>query len=244
MKFLFSAIASLALIAPSARAQDAPELLSAFLKVDQPVSAQVVVVIPPPDIEKYISKVEQAAQKDPKWFLEQSKNTPPGVPLPYHEKIGLNQQEYDDYLALWAKREIKAVEEVNLMLRKSYDGRWNILASGSAAPISSLRFSAQDDNWKSTNGVMTRLDDVKNDEKSIFGAWSGKEWRFEEETSFSKIKENLSIGITADKKFYLLAYRGQEMSSTGSRLLDKSVVIRVSAPPAPAPSPATPSNKR
>ncbi|MFM2221666.1 MAG: hypothetical protein RLZZ553_1414 [Verrucomicrobiota bacterium] len=236
MKYLLSRIAALAFAGTFACGQDAPELLTAFLKVDQPVRAEIVVVIPPSDIEKYISKVEQAAQKDPKWFAEYSKNTNPGVPLPFHEKLGITKQEYDEYLALWAKRELKPAQEVSLLLRKGSDQRWNIVASDSAAVVSSLRYSSQDDQWKSTNGIMSRLDDIKADANSILGEWSGKEWRFEEETSLSKIKENLAIGQTGDKKYHLIVYRAQELTSTGTRLLDKNIVIRVPAVVAVAPS--------
>jgi hypothetical protein len=240
MKHLLSRIAVFAFAGTFAHGQDAPEMLTAFLKVDQPVRADIVVVMPPPDIEKYISKVEQAAQKDPQWFTEYSKNTNPGVPLPFHEKLGITKQEYDEYLALWEKRELKPVQEISLLLRKGSDGRWNIIGSGPAAVVSSLRYSAQDDNWKSTNGIMTRLDDIKADANSILGEWSGKEWRFEEETSLSKIKENFAIGLTGDKKYHLIVYRAQELTSTGTRLLDKNIVIRIPAAVATAPAPATP----
>lgn len=237
MKSLLSRIAAFVFAGTFAQAQDAPEMLTAFLKVDQPVRAEIVVVMPPPDIEKYISKVEQAAQKDPQWFAEYSKNTNPGVPLPFHEKLGITKQEYDEYLALWAKRELKPAQEISLMLRKGSDGRWNIIGSGAAAVVSSLRYSGQEDNWKSTNGIMIRLDDIKADASSILGEWTGKEWRFEEETSLSKIKENFAIGLTGDKKYHLIVYRAQELTSTGTRLLDKNIVIRIPAAVATTPAP-------
>jgi len=236
MNHPFLRICALVLTGTFVHAQDAPEMLTALLKVDQPVRAEIVVVMPPPDIEKYISKVEQAAQKDPDWFTEYSKNTNPGVPLPFHEKLGITKQEYDEYLALWAKRELKPAQEISLLLRKSSDGRWNIIGSGAAAVVSSLRYSAQDDNWKSTNGIMSRLDDIRADANSILGAWTGKEWRFEEETSLSKIKENFAIGLTSDKKHHLIVYRAQELTTTGTRLLDKNIVIRIPASVAAAPS--------
>lgn len=245
MKHLLSRIAPLLLLGTFTHAEDAPELFKGLLKIDQPLRAEVVVVLPPPDIEKYITKVEQEAQKDPKWFTEYSKNTNPGIPLPYHEKLGLTRQEYDEYLALWAKRELKAAAEVNLMLRKGSDGRWNIMSTGAAGPIASLRYSDKDDNWKSTNGIMTRLDDINADANSILGAWTGKEWRFEEETSLSKIKENFAIGMTGDKKYHLIVYRAQEMTATGTRLLDKNLVLRIpAAPPATGTAPKTSTTKK
>lgn len=242
MKYLISRTAFVAILCSSAWGQEVPALLKSFLKLDQPVRAEAIVVLPPPEIAKYISKVEQAAAKDKKWFAEYSKDTKPGVPLPYHEKLGLTKEEYDEYLALWAKREFKVAQEITLLLRRGSEGRWNIIASGNAGAISSLRYSEKDDNWKSTNGIMTRLDDVNADPMTILGAWTGKEWRFEEETTLSKLKENFAIGITADNKYHLLVYRAQEMTSNGTRLLDKNLVVRianaapVAKPPEKAPT--------
>jgi hypothetical protein len=215
-------------------ANDAPAIFQKVLKPDQPTEAEIVVVLPPAEIEKYITKVEQSAQKDPQWFAEYSQKAKPGVPLPYHEKIGLTPQEYEEYLAHWAKREIKAAESVKLMLRKGSDGRWSIAATGPAGVISSLRFSEKEDQWKSPNGTLSRLPDIEADPQSILGAWNGKEWRFEEETSLSKIKENFAIGLTVDKKYHFLVYRAQEMTPSGTRLLDQNLVIRIPAATEPA----------
>lgn len=255
MKQLLFRIVPFLTLATSAWGQEVPALFKDILKPEQPVRAEIIVVLPPPEIEKYISKVEQTAQKDPAWFTEYSKNTNPGIPLPYHEKLGLTKQEYDEYIALWAKREFKAAQEVTLLLRKGSEGRWNIIASGAAGAISTLRYAEKEDNWKSPNGILTRLPDINADPSSILGAWTGKEWRFEEETSLSKLKENVAIGLTADKKYHLIVYRAQELTATGTRLLDKNLVVRVpvtagtaiktTAPAKPLPTkPATPSTPK
>lgn len=249
MKHLISRTALVAILSSYAWGQEVPALLKGFLKLDQPVRAEAIVVLPPPEIAKYIGKVEQAAAKDQKWFQEYSKDTKPGIPLPFHEKLGLTKEEYDEYLALWAKREFKVAQEITLLLRKGSEGRWNIIASGAAGAVSTLRYSDKDDNWKSTNGIMTSIPDIKADPLSILGAWTGKEWRFEEETSLSKLKENFAIGITADNKYHLLVYRAQEMTTNGTRLLDKNLVVRVpnttpgTKPTTPTTKPTTPGAK-
>ena len=59
---------------------------------------------------------------------------------------------------------------------------------------------------------------------------SGPEWKFQEETSLGKTKENFAIGKMADGKTGLLVYRMQEVSSTGRLLYDKSLVVRFGLP--------------
>ncbi len=200
-----------------------------YLPEGKLVKGATTVVVPPAELDKYVAMVEQAAQKDPDWFAEHSKKASPGVPLPYDPKLGLTEEQYKEYLDLWSKREFKSVDPVILQLKKAGDGRWNINAAvpgGGSSPISTLKYDPEKDIFVSPNGTLERLDDVDADKNSILGAWTGHEWKLEEETSLGKTKENFAIGKTGDGKFGLLIYRMQEVSSEGTRLYDKSLVIR------------------
>lgn len=246
-----------------ASAADVPKVFAGLFEKDVPVRGQIGVVLPPEEINQYVAKVEQAAKKDPTWFREFSTTSKPGAPLPYSEKLGLTKEEYDKYLQLWTKREFKPQADVILTLRQSTSAsgeKWNILGMGGgengAQVISTLRYSPKEDLFTSPNGQMKRLDDINADAESILGAWTGHEWKFEETTTLARTKENFAIGQYSDKKYGLIVYRVQEISTEGSRLQDKSLVIRfplgkagqvpenaqrpAGAPgkPAPAPAPA------
>ena len=67
------------------------------------------------------------------------------------------------------------------------------------------------------------------EERSILGAWAGKEWRYVSNGEFISTKENLALGSYKDGKHCLLVYRLQE-STSGRRLADKSLLIRFSPP--------------
>jgi hypothetical protein len=205
---------------------EVPKVFKGLLEKDVPVRASIGIVVPPPEIEKYIAKVEASARKNKEWFAEYSKASKPGAPLPFHENLGLTKEEYEDYLALWAKRDFKSTEEVMLVLRETFGKTWSLTATGEAGIISTLRYDPENDVLRSPNGELKRLEDIKAEDTSILGAWSGYEWRFEEETGLGKIRENFAIGRFDDKEFGLVVYRVQEISSEGSRLLDKSLVLR------------------
>ena len=82
---------------------------------------------------------------------------------------------------------------------------------------------------------------IKADSSSILGAWSGLEWKFEEETGLGKTKENFALGRFSDNKYGIIVYRAQELSTEGTKLLDKSLVVRFplgKAGQAKAPAPA------
>ncbi|MBK1826136.1 hypothetical protein [Haloferula rosea] len=221
---------SLSIVAASvmmsvAYAAEVPEVLN-YLPQNQFVKGATTVVVPPKELDKYVAIVEKAAQKDPEWFKEHSKKSAPGIPLPYDPKLGLTEEQYKEYLALWEKREFKAVEPVVLQLKEAGKGFWSIVTVGGAHPITTLKYDAAKDVFVSPNGTLERLEDVDADKHSILGAWTGHEWKFSEETSLGSTKENFAIGKTGDGKFGLLVYRMQEVSSEGTRLYDKSLVIR------------------
>lgn len=224
MKSIFAF--AFALVAPVLAADEAPKILSEFLIPKALIRGEVVQVVPPKELDKYVLKVEEAARKNPEWFREHASTAKPGVPLPFDEKLGLTKEEYDEYLKLWGKREFKGTEAVAIRLSSGSDGRWSVVAGGRAQVLSTLKYDAKADVFKSPNGELTRIEDVNADANSTLGAWTGKEWKFEEKTTLGTTKENFAIGKTGDKKFGLLIYRLQEVSEQGSRLADEGLVVR------------------
>ena len=224
---IFRSIACLIASASLSLAQEEmPKIFEGLLIKDKPLIAQVGMVVPPAEIDKYVAKVSASARKNAEWFKEFSAKAKPGVPLPYHENLGLTKEEYDEYLKLWNQREFKATEEVQLLLRESSDKSWTISATGSASTLATLRYHPASDTFRSPNGKLARLEDINAPADSILGAWKGREWRFSEETSLGSTKENIALGSTADGKHGMLVYRVQELTASGTRLLDKSLVIR------------------
>ncbi len=224
MKFHAPLIA-LSLIA-SVRAAEAPKVFAGLFEQDVPVKGQIGMVLPPKEIDKYVAKVESAARKDTKWFREYTKQSKPGVPLPFHERLGLTKEEYAEYVALWNQRDFKPMADTMLLLRQGTGGVWSVTATGDASSISTLRYDEKTDVFRSPNGDLKRIADIKADATTILGEWSGLEWKFEEETSLGKTKENVAFGRFAGNKYGLIVYRVQELSTEGTRLLDKSLVVR------------------
>lgn len=225
MKPLKTLIA-LAIIINQATAAEVPDIFKGLLEPNVPKRGQIGMVIPSPEIDKLVAKVETAARKDPKWFREFSAKSKPGIPLPFDERLGLTRQEYTEYLALWEKRTFKPMEDVTLVLRPSSGDSWTITATGEASMISTLRFQPKEDVFRSPNGNLKRIEDINAEASSILGEWTGREWKFEEETTLGKTKENFAIGRFTKKPYGLLVYRAQETSTQGTRLLDRSLVLR------------------
>jgi hypothetical protein len=222
---LYAPFVALSLVT-SLTAAEVPKIFTGYFEQNVPVKAQIGKVLPPPEIDKFIDKLQIAERKDPKWFREYSSQFKTGTPQAYDARLGLTQAEYDEYIALWNKRQFRPVEDVTLMLRQGSNDTWTLVSTGGASAFSTLRYSAKEDTFRSPNGVLKRAKDIQSDASGVLGEWTGAEWEFEEETGLGKTKENFAIGQFADRKFGILVYRAQEMSTGGSRLLDKSIVVR------------------
>ncbi len=221
----------------SAFASDLPKVFTGLFEKGVPMKGELGVVMPPPEIEKFIGKVADSARKDPEWYKEYSKNTKPGIPLPYDAKLGLTKEEYDEYIKIWGKREFKVADEVQMMLKENANGSWTLIATGEGGAISTLQYQPKTDVFHSPDGDLKRIEDVNADPQSVLGGWTGFEWKFEEETGLGKTKENFALGKMAGGKYGLVIFRAHEVSSEGTPLMDKALVIRfpLGAKPAAAP---------
>ncbi len=222
----FLALSFLMLSPAGAFAQTlAPQIFTGFIEPNKLYEGERVVVTPPEEIQKYVDLVKDGAKKNPEWYEEYSKNAKPGVPLPFHKNLNLTDEQYQEYLALWGKREFKVLEKVGVLLEQRR-GKWSFRLSGTGAMISLLRYDEKEDVFRSTNGVMKRIEDIDAAAETILGEWKGVEWRFEEETPLGKTKENLALGKSADGKFGFLVYRLQDITANNTVLEDVSRVIR------------------
>lgn len=213
----------------SAADNKVPEILAAYFDKGKTVSGEVGAIMPPEEINKYIAKVKAASKANPEWYAAYAKVAKPGIPLPWHENLGLTKEDYEAYLKLWDQRQFKAMQQVVIRLEEPNPNEWMIRVSGVGMTISLLRYNPETGNFKSPNGELKRIEDIVAEERSILGAWTGKEWRYENNSEFISTKENLAMGSYKDGKHCLLIYRLQE-STAGRRLADKSLVIRFSPP--------------
>lgn len=214
----------------SLQAGEMPEALAKHFDAEKPVKAEIFMVVPPQEFEKFVQKLSEAAQKDPEWFNAHIENTPNGSPIPeYDEKLGMSQDEYDKYVKLWDEREAKRLSQTALMVTEVADGNWKLNATGEASSLSLLSFDTETNSFNSPNGELESIADIKAPKNSLLGAWTGKEWRYQSENSLTKMKENFALGTSEDGKYSILVYRLQEVSSKGSPLFDRSLVIRFAA---------------
>ena len=205
--------------------EKAPELLTAYLPVDKVVKGNLIAVVPPEEIKVYTDQMELAAKEDREWYDNYASNSKPGVPLPFHEKLGLTKGDYQKYLDLWKKRKKKIIQPLELRLEALGDS-WMIRFASKNMDLTLLRYNAKDDTFEGVGGKMARKDDIDSDPETILGAWTGQEWKFQKENLLGVTKEHFAIGKEKDGKHGLMIYRLQNINRKGVHLAYENLVIR------------------
>ncbi len=222
------ALASVASIS-AIQAASPPKQLGAYLEENKTVRGEVVKLDVPVEFVKFELELKKAKIKDPKWFAEHMKKSGKNATIPtFHKKLGISKADYDKYLKIWNKRTYKKVDKGDVLLRLTEEskGNWVINVSGKGMPISLITYNAKDDSFKSSNGVLKRIEDINSPADSIYRAWKGHEWRYFNSSAIVKTKENIAIGRTADTRYGILIYSLQEISGEGTPLADDLMIIR------------------
>lgn len=213
----------------NASAANPPKQLGAYLEKDKTVRGEVVQLDVPAEFRKFEIILIKAKEKDPKWFKEHVAKSGENSTIPiYHEKLGITKAEYDKYIKIWNQRKYKKVKngDIQLTLREDSDKNWVISVTGLGMPISLIKYVPGEDAFKSSNGVMKRIEDINSPADSIYRAWKGHEWRYFKESPLLKVKENIAIGRTADTRYGMLIYSLQEVTAEGTPLADRLMIIR------------------
>jgi len=203
----------------------APELLTAYLPADKVVKGNIIAVLPPEEIKEYVDLVNAAAEENPEWYADFAGNAKPGVPLPFHENLGLTKEQYQKYRELWRKRIHKIIQPIELRL-EALGGSWMIRFAAKDVDLTLLRYNTKDDVFDGIGGKMERIKDIEADPETILGAWTGQEWKFQKENLLGRTKENFAIGKEKDGKHGLMVYRLQNINRKGEFLAYETLLIR------------------
>lgn len=223
-------IAGFVCISVSAFSQEKNVLLD-YLTLNKPVKAEIITVETDPGMAIYGNLIKKAKEKDPEWFAKHQTEAPAGMPLPYHEKL-MSKEDYEGYLETWAKRKIVPKKGQNGkpiwldVILMEEDGLYSIFVQDT--PISLLEYDAKKNEFDSSEGKLTFLEDIKAPKESALGVWSGTEWKFKEEKKLYTTKLNFAIGRMKDKyiEYGLLIYRYQRIDSKNQYLANESIVLR------------------
>ncbi len=145
-----------------------------------PLRVDVMALAAPLRANELAERLQAAARANPNWWLEHTRNAPPGEPLPYDSRMRLSAAEYQEFLELSKKLTVLKKGEARLSISHKEDGVY-ILHGGQTLPdFTGIAIDLKNDQVHTPFGVLTERSDVEISEGSAIGPWMGVEWQFSE----------------------------------------------------------------
>lgn len=163
----------------------------------------------PPESEKIARKMSIASKKNPAWIRKyvENLNLKPGEALPYHENLGISQSEYQLFVSLSGKLELKKLDDVSLKVNK-IDSRYSILIEGNNLVINNFTIDLLNNTAITYYAELTKFQTINQDDASSpLGRWNGSQWKYEKYVDEEDVHiEKLAIGKSKDKNQAIIYY--------------------------------------
>jgi hypothetical protein len=145
-------------------------------------------LVAPPRLNLLTAKLQQAAQKQPEWWMDQLRKAKPGEPLPYHPRLGMTKAEYKELLSLGGAFTLRKIKMVRLSVKR--DGMRITFNGGEELPdlkavVVNLGTGAVTTPF-GTAADWSRIE-AGPDQKAT-GPWNGVEWKLE------RVNERTGLG--------------------------------------------------
>lgn len=247
------AMLSLPIVCASAMAEGSLGALEGMLPVDKLMPGRVVKAVLNPELkaphEAIMAKFNALPEEKRK---ELSGKITKVSAIEYIPELWDSKQKYDEYIKIWEANGVQELQQVILGLTAADKANvWNVVSGEidnagkvkNPLLLSTLVYDAGANTWTSNNGVLT-ASDVDLDNKFVFGAQKGTEWKLEKEEAGCVMGERLQITKTDDGKFIFVTYNFAEVSkATGKGIAQGGFVLRFPVQGASAANIATPGKR-
>lgn len=175
-----------------------------------------------------MKKLDAGVKENPGAFMVDVLKAKPGEPIDYDPRLGLTEEEYNEFLRL--SRELKFVKLTTVPIKVHHTAEGVELDGGDLLPqLTGITFDPDNKKLKTPFGVCTKATDVRaSDEQTRTGRCNGVQWECEQLFPPSRVR--LMLGKLEESGRGLLIYdaRGFE----GFRPKRVSCILTYDLPPA------------
>jgi hypothetical protein len=126
-------------------------------------------------------KLQDSIQANYEWFADFLKTVPDGEPMPYHPKLGITQEEYEELMSYFKNIEIVSTGKENITIEIKNDTIY-FKSRGKMADLDSLRIDLKNNTVYYGAYMMPFSDslNIKTDKNGLRSKWKGYTWIYEE----------------------------------------------------------------
>ncbi|WP_298519470.1 hypothetical protein [uncultured Kordia sp.] len=135
-------------------------------------------------------KLQQEIMKNYEWFTEYMKTVPKGQPMPYHPKLGLTKEEYEEFLKLVKNVEVMSTDTETLIITK-LDSLVTFKGKGKLKPLDDVKLDLKNNKIMYKDYVLPFAKEliIKDANNGFKSKWRGYNWTYE----YPSDPENLDI---------------------------------------------------
>ena len=163
-----------------------------LLRAQTELRSEIEKLLPPPEckvdimgvafpkrFQELTVKMQTALATNKEWMLNHIKqNAKPGEPLPYDEKLGMTKNEYEEFLALGEKKEMKKFGSVKITTTTNAN-IFQIHSGGELSDLDEVKINLKELTITTPFGVITNLAPDTSEGGGVIGPFSGYEGKFE-----------------------------------------------------------------
>lgn len=173
----------------------------------------------PPRFVELSNKMQQAIKEKPQWWLDAVANAKPGEPLPYDERLGMSEQEWEEWIQLGESMTLVKKEQATVRIKKQGEDVY-VLDGGDTLPhLTGIEIDLKEDVVRTPFGVAAERSQIDAPETTLPGKWSGVQWKLEElgKSSLTGTIVKFGVGTVAATGRELLYYNVKHVTEEGLR---------------------------
>ncbi len=210
MPYRFTLGLSVLLLPAVAAGQELPDPASLF--PSQEVTATIHAFESLPEVRELTARLQAAVQTDPEWWQEHVQKAEPGQPLPYDERMGMSEDEYELFLELAPQMTMIEIGTSQLQF-EAVEGGMRIVSASDAPDLVGIVIRWVDDYVETPFGTATERSEIhQTNTDAPTGEWHGFQWRFEEGETLEEVTiASFAIGRLAESGRTLIYYEAKQV---------------------------------
>jgi hypothetical protein len=156
----------------------------------------VMTMVGPPRLTELSNKLQAAVQSKPDWWAEYITTVTPGRPIPYHENLGLTENEYEEFQSLTSQMALSKTGEASLSVVTEDSIQFTFHGDSILANIEGLVIDLGDNAVQTPFGMAKEMNNIVASEgQEMSGPWNGVQWKLRTIDSLGSSFVNLRFAL-------------------------------------------------
>jgi hypothetical protein len=168
-------------------------------------------------------KFQEGIKNNYEWFVDYMKTVPEGQPMPYHSKLGMTIQEYDELMGYLDNIEIVSTGKESIVIEQKNDTIY-FKSKGKLSDFDALKIDMKNNIAIFRHYKMLFADtvNVTDDKNGLRSKWIGYTWRFEDPSDVN-LNDLKDLGTLKMKQYKITIGRLEKNGKTYMSLKGREI---------------------